>query len=293
MRRTLAVLSKRPTLCAPAQLSSARLIIDVGTSDSFNRAHVPGAVRSPLRGDLKDPHHPTGVLPASAMGALFDALGAPAGESVGATVVYDTGEMLAACRLAWLLSFYGLPNVRVLNGGFAGYLAAGGAARSSFSVPPPPPPPALEPALPRAPAPQRALLVGAAEVLAACRAQPGAAVPQIIDARTPAEFSGADARGLPRTGHVPGALNVPFQALLQRGAFLPPGELKAALLARGWDPERPTIVMCLAGVRAAVAAMGVVAAGGNNVAVYEGSAQEWAADASLPLRKDAVCNTSL
>ena len=41
--------------------------------------------------------------------------------------MYDTGEALAACRLAWLFSYYGLPNVRVLNGGFTAFLATGGA----------------------------------------------------------------------------------------------------------------------------------------------------------------------
>ena len=77
MRCARRLLSHRPTLCAPGDLASARLIVDVGTSDSFNRAHIPGALRSPLRGDLKDPHHPTRALPASAMGALFDALAVP------------------------------------------------------------------------------------------------------------------------------------------------------------------------------------------------------------------------
>jgi thiosulfate/3-mercaptopyruvate sulfurtransferase len=282
MRRTLALLSRRPTLCTPAQLSSAFLLIDVGSADSYNRAHIPGAVRSPLRGDLKDPHHLTGVLPSSAMGALFDALGLPPGDLAGDTVVYDTGEALAACRLAWLLSYYGVPNVRVLDGGFTAYLASGRPVRTSFSaLPGPAPAAAQQPVLPRTPAPQRALLVGTAEVLAASKG--GAAAPQIIDARTPAEFAGADARGLPRVGHVPGAVNVPFQALLQRGAFLPAADLRAALQARGVDVARPAIVMCLAGVRAAVVAAGVVAAGGEHVAVYEGSAQEWAADPSLPI----------
>ena len=112
----------------------------------------------------------------------------------------------------------------------------------------------------------------------------GALVPQVIDARTPAEFSGADARGLPRLGHIPGAINVPFQALLQRGVFLPAAELRAAFEARGVDLARPSIVMCLAGVRAAVVAVGVAAAGGSGgVAVYEGSAQEWAEDPALPV----------
>ena len=284
MRCARRLLSHRPTLCAPGDLASARLIIDVGTSDSFNRAHIPGALRSPLRGDLKDPHHPTRALPASAMGALFDALAVPSSDDGGDIIVYDTGEALAACRLAWLFSYYGLPNVRILNGGFAAFLASGGAARSAFSAPPTAAATLPQPSPPRVPLPQRALLVGTAEMLAASRGGGGALVPQIIDARTPAEFLGEDARGLPRLGHIPGAINVPFQALLQRGAFLPAAELRAALEARGVDLERPTIVMCLAGVRAAAAAVGVAAAGGSgSVAVYEGSAQEWAEDPALPL----------
>ena len=62
----------------------------------------------------------------------------------------------------------GLPNVRILNGGFAAFLATGGAARCAFSMPPTAATPQSQ-SQKRVPLPKSALLAGIAEVLAASR----------------------------------------------------------------------------------------------------------------------------
>ena len=268
-----------PTLVTSAALSAAARIIDAGPADAFARARIPHALRSPLRGDLKDPSSPFSILSPPDAALLFEALAVPA---AGPTIVYDTGEALPAIRLAWLLSFYGAQRVSVLDGGFTAHIAAGGAVHTAFSsaaAPPPPPPPPLA-----AVAPQRRMLALRDDVLLAQGS--GCSACQIIDARSPAEFAGADARGLPRVGHVPGAINVPHAALLHPGTrrFLPAEELQRLFAARGVDLARPSIVLCLAGVRAAVAAVGVQAAGGGGeVRGYGGSMPEWAEDERLPM----------
>ena len=112
---------------------------------------------------------------------------------------------------------------------------------------------------------------------------------QVLDARSPAEFTGDSTHGLPRGGHIPGAINVPFgDCLLADGSrrYLPAQQLRALLQARGVDLARPAIVMCLAGVRASLLQSALHDAGAplGSVRLYDGSMIAWQqADTQLPL----------
>ena len=108
---------------------------------------------------------------------------------------------------------------------------------------------------------------------------------QIIDARTPAEFAGADVRAI-RGGHIPGAVNIPYERnwkdpdtpeKLARGqvtntsgmSLKPLDQLRA--LYSGLDPEKETIVYCQSGVRASETAGVLQQLGFRNVKVYDSS----------------------
>ena len=278
---TLRLLRGAPALTAALRTSR---VIDMGTADAFSRAHLPGALRSPLRGDLKGPD---GVSPLSLPDAahLFSALSLHASQPA---LVYDSGEALPAARLAWILRYYGHPDVAVLDGGFGAYLECGGAVPQPCTAYAAAPAPAAPAAPLLAPTPQPELLARAQDVLAALHTAGGA---QLLDARSPAEFCGASAHGLPRAGHIPGAINVPFADCLAPGTrrYLPQPELQAVLSARGVDLGRPAIVLCLAGVRASVLLMALHAAGAPSAGVrlYDGSMAEWSQDPSLPIKSTA------
>ena len=106
---------------------------------------------------------------------------------------------------------------------------------------------------------------------------------QIVDVRTPKEFSGEDIRAI-RGGHIPGALNIPYeqnwidpetplklarkQVADNAGMSLKPVEDLKKLYA-ALDPNKETIVYCQSGVRASETAGVLQQLGFKNVKVYD------------------------
>ncbi len=106
---------------------------------------------------------------------------------------------------------------------------------------------------------------------------------QIVDVRTPKEFSGEDIRAI-RGGHIPGALNIPYeqnwidpetplklarkQVADNAGMSLKPtADLKKLYAAL--DPNKETIVYCQSGVRASETAGILLHLGFKNVKIYD------------------------
>src|SRR5215467_7755990 len=93
--------------------------------DLYLAGHIPGAVFADLDRDLAAPpgtggRHP---LPSAAdFQAAMRRLGVSDGRPV---VVYDDADATAAARAWWLLRYFGHPDVRVLDGGFRAWTAAG------------------------------------------------------------------------------------------------------------------------------------------------------------------------
>ncbi|MEX0960591.1 MAG: sulfurtransferase [Burkholderiales bacterium] len=129
---------------------------------------------------------------------------------------------------------------------------------------------------------------------------------QILDARTVGEFQGEDIRAL-RGGHVPGAVNIPYQAnwidadtprkLARRivdnkdGMSLKPREALQALYA-GLDPEKETIVYCQSGVRASESAVVLKQLGFRNVRVYDSSWLGWGNAFDAPVENVSYFNVA-
>ena len=103
---------------------------------------------------------------------------------------------------------------------------------------------------------------------------------QIADARSPGRFAGADPEpraGL-RSGHMPGASNVPIASLINdEGGIRSLDDIAKAVEAGGIDPALPVITTCGSGVTACGLALGLALLGNENVRVYDGSWSEWGA----------------
>ncbi|KAG9256090.1 Rhodanese-like domain-containing protein [Emericellopsis atlantica] len=106
---------------------------------------------------------------------------------------------------------------------------------------------------------------------------------QILDARSAGRFAGTapEPREGLSSGHMPGAINIPFNELLdaETKTFKSPEELKKYFAAKGVDPEKPVVSSCGTGVTACVVDTGLEIAGyGSPKArkVYDGSWTEWA-----------------
>lgn len=100
---------------------------------------------------------------------------------------------------------------------------------------------------------------------------------QIADARPAGRFSGADPEPRPgmRSGHMPGARNLPFMRLLKDGHLLPADELKRAFAEAGIDLEKPVVTSCGSGVTAAVITLALESVGHTDNRLYDGSWSQW------------------
>ena len=191
-------------------------------------------------------------------------------------VVYDRNGANYCGRLWWMLKWAGHKNVAVLNGGLQAWQAAGGAVSSGAE-------PTNTPSNYVLGEPLTALV--ATQTVADNLGRP---IQTLIDARGAPRFRGEVEPLDPVAGHIPGALNRPFnQNMTAEGKFKPAAELKAefeALLA-GRDPA--TVVHhCGSGVSAVPNIIAMQIAGladASQVGLYAGSWSDWCSDASRPM----------
>jgi thiosulfate/3-mercaptopyruvate sulfurtransferase len=109
---------------------------------------------------------------------------------------------------------------------------------------------------------------------------------QVIDARAAARFRGEapEPRAGLRSGHMPRASNVPWNALLNPdGTMKPTDDIRAAFEDAGVDLAKPIVTTCGSGVSAALLALALARLGRDDVAVYDGSWTEWAGRADTPV----------
>jgi thiosulfate/3-mercaptopyruvate sulfurtransferase len=222
-------------------------IVDCGPADAYRRAHIPGAVGLPVHHWLKDPADPLHVMGPEPFAALMASLGAAA----GTTVVYDDAGGVFAARLWWALTYYGHPQVKVLDGGWRRWLAE--ARRITVLE--------IVPETTRFTArPTEGAHCGFDELVRRLK-EPGF---QVLDARSEREYRGALDRGNRRTGHMPGAVHVEWKQFLASEALptlKPARELRGLLQNAGLAPEAEVVTHCQSGVRGAHAAFVLTPAG--------------------------------
>jgi thiosulfate/3-mercaptopyruvate sulfurtransferase len=232
-------------------------------------AHIPGAVFADLIDEFSDPEgrfpftRPDAERFASAAGAL----GIGPGTSV---VVYDTALGQWAARFWWLLRAFGHDAAAVLDGGLTAWVAAGHPTERGH----------VEPAATTFVAVERpGSWVDKAYVEAVVRGDEDAA---LVCSVPPKEFTG-ETPSRDRAGHIPGSTSIPAGKLVDRDArtTLPDEQLRG-ILAPVLDARR-IVAYCNGGIAAAAAALQLVRLGESDVAVYDGSLNEWSADAEAPL----------
>lgn len=269
--------------------SGAPLMVFDCTSDLMNpplgpqqylQAHVSGARFADLNEHLSDKsgasdaasggRHP---LPSREKFARW--LSSTGFTNAMQAVVYDRNGANYCGRLWWMLKWAGHDAVAVLDGGLQAWQAAGGAVESGEAAAAVPAHFELRPALRR--------LATTADVLGALPA----GQQTIIDARAAPRFRGEVEPLDPVAGHIPGALNRPFQGNVgPDGRFRPASELRAefeALLA-GRDPAG-VVHHCGSGVSAVPNVLAMEIAGYAPTALYAGSWSEWCADAERPVAR--------
>jgi len=236
----------------------------------FVEAHIPGAVFFNID-EIADtssglPH----MLPDPKVFAeSMEALGLGDGMRF---VVYDTLGLFAAARVWWTLRAYGVRDVAILDGGLPKWLHEGRPIEAGEAKP-----------IPRTFTPH--LDSGVVASLDDVRKAITSGSAQILDARPADRFEGRAPEPRPglKSGHMPGALNLPFVEIIENGHLKSGEALIAALKAHGVDLAKPVITTCGSGVTAAILALAVEQAGGKVAGLYDGSWAEWGGRDDCPV----------
>lgn len=236
--------------------------------EEYERGHIPGAVFVDLDTELAAPAGRGGRHPLPDAGAFEAAMRRAGVRGDRPVVVYDAASSMAAARAWWLLRYFGHQDVRVLDGGLAGWVAAEYAVSRDPVVP--------EPGDFRA-------RPGGMPVIDAAGALSLAARGVLLDARAPERFRGESEPVDPLAGHIPGAVNAPTSSNVDsEGGFLPTAALRRRFEAVGAADGVDLGAYCGSGVSAAHEVLALALAGFDG-ALYPGSWSEWITDPSRPV----------
>ncbi len=241
----------------------------------YDAGHVPGAVFVDWTRDIVDPSDPV-PMQVAAPGPFAAKMGELGIGDDALVVAYDDYDHIFAGRLAWALRYYGHDAVRVLDGGWARWLAEGLPVTQDL--------PTIEAGAIFTARPRPSLRRTAGEV-AGVLGRPDVV---LIDARPADQYAGV-VTAAARAGHIPGAVNVPYARLVDAttGRFLPSEDLARVFRDSGVDVTHlphEVIVYCNGGVSCTVPLNALRLLGRDDVAVYDGSWNEWGEDPSLPIR---------
>jgi thiosulfate/3-mercaptopyruvate sulfurtransferase len=243
---------------------------------AYRHGHIPHARYAHLDKDLSSGITTrTGRHPLPDFTVLTKKLGDWGIVNHSQVIVYDDAGGAFAGRLWWLLRCLGHENVAVLNGGLQQWQKSGYKITTTL--------PKIKPAIFR-PYLYPDAWVNALDV------QNNLAKKSIclIDARTPPRYRGEQEPIDPVAGHIPGALNRPFQLNLDpTGLFLPAARLYDQFkpLIDNKAPEQ-VVHMCGSGVTACHNVLAMEYAGLKGSKLYAGSWSEWIRDKNRAIARD-------
>lgn len=227
----------------------------------YEAGHIPGAHYLDLDGDLAGPvgrHGGRHPLPdPRAFAATLARFGVAANTQV---LVYDDSRLAFASRLWWMMRATGFRPPRLLNGGYRGYLQSGGAVESLVPMP--------EPA-------------GAVPVegyrgccdIEAVRNAPGEGA-LLVDSREPTRYRGEEEPIDPVAGHIPGAVNRPWQNVTDSEGRVRDLDGQRDHWGDALEAEA-ILVYCGSGVTACVNLFSLALLGRDDAKLYAGSWSDW------------------
>lgn len=234
---------------------------------AYDAGHLPGAYFVDLDTELAGPPGP-GRHPLPAATTVTAALRRAGVDPGTPVVVYDAANSTGAARAWWIFRYYGVRDVRVLDGGLAAWQAAGGEVTTE---------------VPADGSGSFIATAGHVPMLDADGAAEVAAAGVLLDARAAERFAGEVEPIDPVAGHIPGAVNAPTTDNVDStGHFLPAAELRERFAELGVDDSGQVGVYCGSGVTAAHEALALEVTG-ITAALYVGSWSEWITDPSRPV----------
>lgn len=252
------------------------IVLDARTDKEYNSGHIPGAVNAPwqyfsdMNGQPGDADWGT-LLPRDQLASKIGALGI-SGEKTVVTYVDPPGWGEDG-RVAWTLESAGITKVMILEGGWKAWKNAGGeVSKEAASVPK---------AADFKIAAMDSSLNAATDWIKANRQNI-----KIVDARSKKEYAGATDYGEARGGHLPQAVNIPFENMFNRdGSLKSSAELTQLFTHAGLKPGDQIVTYCTKGIRSGYMALVLRMAGFENARNYDASFYTWAGDKSLTVEK--------
>ncbi len=276
------VLVETEWVAAHAHDPEVRVVeVDYDPSANYEVGHVPGAVLFDWRKDINDPLR-RDILSREALTDLLQRSGISPSSNV---VLYGDFNNWFAAFAFWVLAYYGVANVRIMNGGRKKWIVEDRPLTKEIPKPKASRFPVHEP--------DPKLRVFLDDVRAALPEVKAGRV-GLVDVRGPKEFSGEitappeyPTEHAQRGGHIPGAKNIPWaQAVRDDGTFKSREELEALYHAQGIRPSLPVITYCRIGERSSHTWFVLrYLLGYPDVRNYDGSWTEWGNLVRTPIER--------
>jgi thiosulfate/3-mercaptopyruvate sulfurtransferase len=245
-------------------------IVDMRPAQAYSQGHIPGALSVPYTLLVQSNSDESQIAPWETN--VTDQLGNVGIEPSQRVVSYDDSGNLYAARMRWVLKYFGHPDAAVLDGGLPAWTQLGEPITSE---------PTIRETTTYTGTPHPELLATWQYVLDRIDNQDV----QIVDARTPAAYSGQATGTDLKAGHIPGALNLDWNTLVRADmprTFKSPSELQATFDSIGLTRDKQIIVYCASGVAGSEALFALTMLDYPQVRLYSASWAEWGNREDLP-----------
>lgn len=252
------------------------VVIDVRGAAAYS-SHIPGAVHSTWH-EFSDPSAVAKGLLEPDVSRIEQRLQSLGINNTSDIVIYSNpfDNWGDEGRMFWMLQYLGHPSVRIVDGGWVKWVqehrpyehvpvqAKSGNFRASIR-------------------PEVMVMKDELKKIVK-RAHPETI---IIDARSVEEYAGKEIEGLPRAGHIPSAMNIPWNGFLNPDATVKdPEGIRKIFEDHGIHEKQEIITYCLGGIRSAWIYFLLRLIGFDKVRTYPGSWWEWSRDFAAPAEKD-------